>query len=79
MGDNELGGAWTVQEIGGAATSEPRPELTFGPDGRLSGTTGVNRIMGQYEVKDGLLVVGDAVTTRMAGPPEAMAQEQRLL
>ena len=35
--------------------------------------------MGQFEVRDGLLVVGDAATTRMAGPPEAMEQEQRLL
>ena len=77
---DELGGTtWTVQELGGVVTSAPKPELTFGTDGRVSGTTGVNRIMGPYEATGGVLVIGNAATTRMAGPPEAMAQEQRLL
>ena len=80
MSENDLGGTtWTVQELGGAVTAVPKPELSFGTDSRVSGTTGVNRIMGQFAVKDGLLTVGNAATTRMAGPPEAMAQEQRLL
>jgi heat shock protein HslJ len=80
MADNAIHGTdWTVQELGGAVTAAPKPQLSFGADGRLTGTTGVNRLMGQFEVRDGLLVVGDAATTRMAGPPEAMEQEQRLL
>lgn len=73
------GTEWTVQELGGEVTAPPKPQLSFGADGRLTGTTGVNRLMGEFEVRDGLLVVGNAATTRMAGPPEAMAQEQRLL
>ncbi|HET7799538.1 MAG TPA: META domain-containing protein [Humibacillus xanthopallidus] len=77
---NEIHGTeWTVQELGGEVTAPPKPQLSFGADGRLTGTTGVNRLMGEFEVRDGLLVVGNAATTRMAGPPEAMAQEQRLL
>ena len=61
MADNAIHGTeWTVQELGGAVTAAPKPQLSF-------------------EVRDGLLVVGDAATTRMAGPPEAMEQEQRLL
>jgi len=80
MADNAIHGTdWTVQELGGAVTAAPKPQLSFGADGRLTGTTGVNRLMGQFEVRDGLLVVGDAATTRMAGPPEAMEQEQRLI
>jgi heat shock protein HslJ len=80
MADNAIHGTeWTVQELGGAVTADPRPVLAFGDDGRLTGTTGVNRIMGQFEVQDGMLVVSGTATTRMAGPPEAMDQEQRLL
>jgi len=80
MPDNAIvGTSWVVQELGGAVTSDPKPELAFGDDGRLTGTTGVNRVMGRYEVAEGLLTVADAATTRMAGPPEAMGQEERLL
>ncbi|GAA5018509.1 hypothetical protein GCM10023258_05360 [Terrabacter aeriphilus] len=73
------GTSWFVVEIVGRATSEPRPQLTFGDDGRVGGSTGVNRLGGRYAVADGVLTVTDAVMTRMAGPPEAMDQEQRLL
>ena len=78
-----VGPEWTVLEIGGTATAGPRPSLQFLDDGRLVGTTGVNRIMGQYESAwvEGTLRVsfGPAATTLMAGPPEAMEQEQRIL
>lgn len=78
-----VGREWTVLEIAGTATVGPRPSLQFLDDGRLVGTTGVNRIMGQYESSwvDATLRVsfGPAATTLMAGPPEAMAQEQRVL
>lgn len=73
------GTSWVVIEIAGRPTSEPRPQLTFGDDGRIGGTTGVNRLGGRYAVAEGVLTVTDAVMTRMAGPPEAMDQEQRLL
>jgi heat shock protein HslJ len=80
MGDNAIAGtSWVVQELGGVVTTDPKPQLAFDEDGRVTGTTGVNRVMGRYEVADGLLTVADAATTRMAGPPEAMEQEQRLL
>jgi heat shock protein HslJ len=80
MTDDAIAGtSWVVQEVGGVVTTEPKPQLAFGADGRVTGTTGVNRLMGEFEVRDGLLVVGNAVTTRMAGAPEAMQQEQRLL
>ena len=80
MGDDAIAGtSWVVRELGGAPTADPRPRLTFGDDGRLSGTTGVNRLMGTYAVTEGLLSVGGVATTRMAGPSPAMEQEQRLL
>jgi predicted 3-demethylubiquinone-9 3-methyltransferase (glyoxalase superfamily) len=73
------GTSWVVQEIDGVATVAPRPELAFGEDGRLSGTTGVNRVMGRWELAEGRLTVADPATTRMAGPPDAMELETRLL
>lgn len=73
------GTSWIVVELAGLATSEPRPQLTFGEGGRVGGSTGVNRFGGRYAVADGVLTVTDTVMTRMAGPPEAMDQEQRLL
>ena len=80
MSENALEGmTWVVQQLAGEATSDPKPELIFDADGRVHGTTGLNRVAGGYEVSDGVLTVTDAVTTRMAGPPEAMEQEQRLL
>ncbi len=51
------------------------PELIIDGDA-VAGTMGVNRLMGRLE--DGVL--GPALaTTMMAGPPEAMRQEQLLL
>lgn len=78
-----VGRDWQVVQLGGTATGAQRPALQFLDDGRLVGTTGVNRVMGQYQTRwsDGRLVVsfGPAATTLMAGPPEAMEQEQRVL
>ena len=80
MADDAIAGtSWVVQELAGAVTVEPKPRLAFGEDGTLSGSTGVNRVMGRYEVTDGMLVVGGAATTRRAGSAEAMEQEQRVL
>jgi heat shock protein HslJ len=73
------GTTWVVTELAGVETPEPRPELAFGTDGRLAGRVGVNRIMGAYELHGDALVVRNAATTRMAGPPDAMEREQRLL
>ena len=73
----ELVGSWQVVRIG--ATPLQRVELDFAADGTVSGSTGVNRLHGGYEVRDGTLVVGRLITTLMAGPPAAMAAEARLL
>ncbi|MFI5100932.1 MAG: META domain-containing protein, partial [Actinomycetes bacterium] len=73
----ELVGSWQVVRIG--ATPLQRVELDFAADRTVSGSTGVNRLHGGYEVRDGTLVVGRLITTLMAGPPAAMAAEARLL
>ncbi|MEO7752414.1 MAG: META domain-containing protein [Terracoccus sp.] len=71
--------AWVVEHLGGVATTGREPRLVFGADGRLSGSTGVNRVLGQYEVEDGVIHLDALGSTRMAGPPESMEQERVLL
>ena len=48
-------------------------------DGGRAGSTGVNRISGSWGLTEGELAFSELVTTRRAGSPEAMEQEQRLL
>jgi heat shock protein HslJ len=60
------------------------PSLVLDEDGRVSGTTGVNRLMGGYELGttaegDAELRLGGMATTRMAGPEVAMALEHQYL
>jgi heat shock protein HslJ len=58
------------------------PSLTFDDEGRVAGTTGVNRVVGSYEVvgpAGAELRIGALATTRMAGPEDAMALEQQFL
>jgi len=63
--------------VGGAAGAAPT--LVLDPDGTVSGSTGVNRFRGTYELAESLLEIGPLVTTRMAGSPEAMEVEQLFL
>lgn len=80
LSPSELVGEWSVEQIGDASVLEPgRAYLAFGDDGRLTGSTGVNRISGSWDLTAGGLSFSELVTTRRAGTPEAMEQEQRLL
>jgi heat shock protein HslJ len=75
-----VGLTFRVVELGGVPALEvPVAELTFGVDGRLSGCATINRVFGPYEIAGGQLICGALGTTMMAGLPDAMAQEQRLL
>lgn len=79
MGHALSGTSWTVVELSGEPTQDPKPRVSFGVDGRVSGTTGVNRLVGTYAVDaDGLLDLKGA-TTLMAGPEAAMRQESSFL
>lgn len=50
------------------------------PDGEVSGTASINRYAGRLTVEgDRILRWGPMRTTRMAGPPELMTQENRYL
>ncbi|GAA6527542.1 META domain-containing protein [Intrasporangium sp. DVR] len=70
---------WTVESIAGLPTTDPKPEIALTEDGRVEGTTGVNRITGTYEAHDETVRVEGVGMTRRAGSPEAMDQERRFL
>jgi heat shock protein HslJ len=53
--------------------------LAFGHDGRVSGTTGVNRLTASYSLTADYLTFGPLATTRRSGSPELMEQEHRLV
>ena len=54
-----------------------RPTMQFDEKNRVSGLSGVNRYTTEAAVsgKDGISWTGPAVSTKMAGPPEAMVVE----
>ena len=53
--------------------------VTFGHDGRVSGTTGVNQLTASYSLTADYLTFGPLATTRRAGTPEQMEQEHRVV
>lgn len=73
---------WRLVTIAGEAVSAEAdrvPYLVFGADGRVSGSSGVNRVFGGYELDGNELRLPALASTLMAGPPEAMALEHRFL
>jgi heat shock protein HslJ len=59
-------------------SSTGRASLTFA-DGMVSGCGGINRMGGRADIAGDRIRVGPLASTRMAGPPEAMAAEDLLL
>lgn len=83
-----LTGEWTIISIQGEDVSALLPEgarspsLQFSDEGGLSGFAGVNRFSGSLNTEkliSGKWDVGPMVSTKMAGPPELMELEQRIL
>lgn len=75
-----VGQTFRVVEIGGRPTLEaPSAELTFGGDGRVTGRATINRVFGPYEIVGDQITFGTLGSTMMAGLPDAMDQEHRLL
>lgn len=75
---------WKLTEVNGqpvvVSDGMREPNLVLqGQDSRFAGSGGVNRLMGGYTLDGGSLTFSDAASTMMAGPPEAMAQEQTIV
>ena len=47
--------------------------------GRVSGSGGINRLTGAYQLEGARLTIGPVATTKMAGRPDQMEGEQRFL
>ena len=75
------GTSWNVTSYnngkGGVTTLVSDSELTleFGEDGTVSGSGGVNRYNGSYEVDGAGIAIGPLALTKMAGEPDLMEQE----
>ena len=74
---------WKLTDVEGqpvqVAEQMREPSIVLHTDGRFSGSGGVNRLMGGYTLDGASLTFGNAASTMMAGPPEAMAQEQTII
>lgn len=71
---------WKLVDLCGMDVGdEGRMTLKFMPDGRISGDAAVNRFSGPTRVDDDVIEIGPMVTTRMAGPPDAMERESAYL
>jgi heat shock protein HslJ len=79
--DALAGTQWALLSIDGAGTTAGDAPLliTFGHDGRVSGSTGVNQLTASYSLTPEYLTFGPLATTRRAGPPELMEQEHRVV
>jgi len=75
---------WKLVQVQGSpvlvAEQMREPHLVLdGQDGRFAGSGGVNRLMGGYTLAGDSLTFSQAASTMMAGPPEAMQQEQAII
>ncbi len=78
--DALAGTRWELLTIDGQpAASGEALVITFGHDGRVSGSTGLNDLTASYAVTADYLTFGPLATTRRAGSPELLAQEQRVI
>ncbi|MEM9368386.1 MAG: META domain-containing protein [Planctomycetota bacterium] len=74
----QLSGEWLAEDIdGGGVIENAQSTIRFAEDGRVTGSTSVNRFSGQIEMDGQSVSIGPLATTRMAGPPEWMDQEKR--
>ncbi len=76
----QLVGKWLVEDIDGRGVLDrAQTTIEFGEDHSVSGSTCVNRYSGKMERTGDQLIFGPLATTRRAGPPAMMEQEQRFL
>ena len=70
------GKEWALILLNGQSVENEDPPTIKFERGKLSIFGGVNRLSGSYALIDnGSVVLGQLVSTKMAGPPEAMALE----
>ena len=75
-----LQGTWKLETLNGAKSDPAVVSTLTMNDGKANGNAGVNTFNGSYSApSDGVLTFGTLATTMMAGPDNAMKQEQDFL
>ena len=75
-----LEGSWKLETLGGTAADPAVPTTLSMNEGQATGNAGVNTFNGPYDApSDGVLTFGTIASTMMAGPDNAMQQEQDFL
>lgn len=78
--DNNMSGRWSLEQMEGERLrGRNLPELDIDRNGRVSGSTGCNRITGEVRTGRREASFGRMASTRMACDPGAMRREQRFL
>lgn len=73
-------GKWLVEDIDGrGVVDNAQTTVEFAADGSVVGNTCVNRFSGKADIDGNSLSFGPLATTRRAGAPALMNQEQRFL
>ncbi|MFN3189141.1 MAG: amidohydrolase family protein [Aureliella sp.] len=68
---------WMLTSLNGKKIDAAKPPTMKFSEGRVAVFGGVNRLSGSYALLDDRILMGDLVSTRMAGPPELMELERR--
>ncbi|MCU0707556.1 MAG: amidohydrolase family protein [Pirellula sp.] len=71
------GKEWTLVWLNGKPVSAPKPPTMKFERGRVSIFGGVNRLSGSYALAGESVTLGELISTRMAGPPDAMELESQ--
>lgn len=75
-----LEGSWKLETLNGAPADPAVASTLTMNDGKANGNAGVNQFNGDYNApSNGVLTFGTLATTMMAGPDNAMKQEQDFL
>lgn len=72
-------GNWEIQAIEGRPVRGTRDATISFSDNRISGNSGCNSFGGSYRFERGYLIAGPLISTKMACPGPAMAQEQAIM
>jgi heat shock protein HslJ len=72
-------GNWRIESIEGRPVRGPRPATIAFNGSRISGNSGCNGFGGSFRFERGRLLAGPPISTKMACPGPAMAQEQALM
>lgn len=70
---------WVLASLSGGTITAPAPTLAFEEEGRVHGSSGVNRFGGDCTIDGTQIRFGSLMSTKMAGPPERMELERRYL